>query len=131
MPHRLVESGADGLTHAGAHVAPDVVVAVIEHVLGDRHDAGDFLGVQLHVFPGHAGGLLVAGVTVHEIRHGQGAQDGDGTGLGAHVGQTPHKLHRDRVLGDRLKDLFGFLFRDQDFSAAAIDDCHDESLSFL
>ena len=72
---RRVEGADDGLLHERLHGPPHVVGRVIEDRLGDRHDGGDLLDVQVLVVPRGLGGLLEAGVAGHKVGGGQSRED--------------------------------------------------------
>ena len=117
-----VDDLAEGLLHPGLHLAPDVVVSVVQDRLGNGHDDRDLLGVNDLLVPCLLGGLLRAGVTVHKVGDRQGVQDGELVLGGGHVCQTTTDREDSRLLNGPLDDLFGPVLGDQSLRARAVDD---------
>ena len=109
----LVDAAAHGLDDAGLDLAPDVVVGVVQHGLGDGDDDGQLFGVELFLLPGLGGSALEAGVAVHPVCQGQHVQHVDALGLAGHVGQLAPGFQDGALLHNSLKDLAGDGFRDQ------------------
>ena len=121
----LVDAAAHRLHQAGLHLAPDVVVGVVQHRLGDRDDDGQLLGEQALLLPvllpGLEGGLFVAGVAFDPVGHRQHVQDIDALGLAGHIGESAAGLQHGALLHHSLKDLAADGFRDQARQIVSLD----------
>lgn len=122
--HGLVEGRADSLGQTRTDVRPDVVIGIVQHVLRNGNDTGDFLRIQLDVFPRLRGGLLIAGVAIHPVRHREAGKDRQHAGLGGHIRQTAHQLHRHGLFRYMLEDFSRIFFRDEDIRASTVNDRH-------
>ena len=113
---------AEGLLDAGTDLAPDVIVSVVQHGLGDGHDDRDLLGDDGLLVPCLSGGLLLTGVAVHEVGDGQSVQNRE-TGLGCgHIGQTAAHGEDSGLSDGALDDFRSTVLGDQRLGAGSVND---------
>ena len=113
----LVDDLAEGFLDTRTDLAPDVVVGVVKNCLRDRNDDSDLLSVEDLLVPLLLGGLLLLGVSVHEVRDRKSIKHGELGLLAGHVGQAGSRLSH-----GALDDLAGVLLRNEGLGASSVDD---------
>nr|DAG79914.1 MAG TPA: hypothetical protein [Caudoviricetes sp.] len=104
---------AERLDQTRADFAPDVIVGVVKHCLRNGDDNSDLFGIDFLLVPLHLGGLLHAGIAVHEVGSGKHVQNVHRLGLAGHIGEAAAHLEDGASLGHTLNDLTGDRFRDK------------------